>query len=540
MQPLHSLRLTSLLVAIMMAVIPAFVSGASKPHIVTIILDDWGYNNWGYRAKGLANRLEVKTPNLDQLAAKGLVLDRHYTASICTPTRAAFQTGRNPIHVDASNGVEARFNPADPISGFEGIPTNMTVIAEKMKAAGYRTHFVGKWHVGHASRRQLPSARGYSTSLAYFNAQNDFWSYAAIAGICSPNNNLLTDLWQHNATTSTDGPAVTLKPNSTCAYTQNNCLYGDELYQQRASQVIMSHDPKKPLFLVWAPHAIHSPLEPPAARFDEFAFINDNTARRNYAATLADIDMRIGMIIQNLKSKKIWSSSLVVVMSDNGGPISFAGGASNYPLRGGKYGNFEGGARVNALVSGGYLPQARRGAVATGLIAAEDWYATYCALAGQDPVDSKASKAGLPPVDSINMWPYLSGQVSWCNTGGVCMYAAAQSVGLLRGSTLLTCCRALLSDPSLRLNCGDPQKATTSPYTGVCLFDVFTDPTESTNLAQNATRQQDIARLAQRIVSINKTVFAPDRGAIPANLVDSVACKYAVANLSGFEGPWLA
>ncbi|KAG5189698.1 alkaline-phosphatase-like protein, partial [Tribonema minus] len=66
------------------------------PHIITIMLDDWGYNNWGYRAKGLANSLEVKTPNLDQLAAKGLVLDRHYTAPICSPTRAAFQTGRNP------------------------------------------------------------------------------------------------------------------------------------------------------------------------------------------------------------------------------------------------------------------------------------------------------------------------------------------------------------------------------------------------------------------------------------------------------------
>ncbi|KAG5189699.1 alkaline-phosphatase-like protein [Tribonema minus] len=283
-----------------------------------------------------------------------------------------------------------------------------------MTAAGYMTHFVGKWHVGHASRRQLPSARGYSTSLAYFNAQNDLWTYRAVDGICSPNlhTNLLTDLWQHNTITSTDGPAVALKSSSTCASSQKNCLYGDDLCQQRASQVILSHNPKRRWFLVYAPHAIHSPLQPPTARLQEFAFINDNEARRNYAATLADIDTRIGTIIQNLKSKKMWGSALIVVMSDNGGPISSAGGASNYPLRSGKYSNFEGGTRANAFVSGGYLPKGRRGAVATGLVAVEDWYGTFCALAGQDPSDKKASAAGLPPVDSINMWPYLSGQVA--------------------------------------------------------------------------------------------------------------------------------
>eukprot|EP00611_Tribonema_gayanum_P011642 TRINITY_DN21956_c0_g1_i1.p1 TRINITY_DN21956_c0_g1~~TRINITY_DN21956_c0_g1_i1.p1 ORF type:complete len:109 (+),score=31.51 TRINITY_DN21956_c0_g1_i1:267-593(+) len=108
----------------------------------------------------------------------------------------------------------------------------------------------------------------------------------------------------------------------------------------------------------------------------------------------------------------MWASTLVVVTSDNGGPTAFADGASNYPLRGGKYGNFEGGVRVNAVVSGGYLPKAQRGAVATGLIGIEDWYSTFCALAGQDPFDKKASAAGLPRVDSVNMWPYLSGQVS--------------------------------------------------------------------------------------------------------------------------------
>ncbi len=65
-------------------------------------------------------------------------------------------------------------------------------------------------------------------------------------------------------------------------------------------------------------------------------------------------------------------------------------GANNYPLRGGKTGNFEGGVRANAFVSGGLVPAARRGTKEDGLIAIEDWYATFCSLAGVDPADTKA------------------------------------------------------------------------------------------------------------------------------------------------------
>lgn len=133
----------------------------------------------------------------------------------------------------------------------------------------------------------------------------------------------------------------------------------------------------------------------------------------------------------------------IVVMSDNGGPIylasdplsAFAGGANNYPLRGGKRSNLEGvllilylssimtdlstfcaipgGVRVNAFISGGFLPKKQRGKVAKGLISIEDWYGTFCSLAGVDSFDEAAAKADLPPVDSVDQWPYLSGQTQY-------------------------------------------------------------------------------------------------------------------------------
>merc|ERR1711933_45887 len=84
-------------------------------------------------------------------------------------------------------------------------------------------------------------------------------------------------------------------------------------------------------------------------------------------------------------------------------------GASNFPLRGGKASNWEGGIRVNAFVSGGFLPYASRGRKLSGLSTLWDWYGTFATLAGVDPFDHRAHAASLPPVDSVNLWPYIVG-----------------------------------------------------------------------------------------------------------------------------------
>merc|ERR1740121_1141039 len=108
----------------------------------------------------------------------------------------------------------------------------------------------------------------------------------------------------------------------------------------------------------------------------------------------------------------MFNNTLIVFTSDNGGPIYRKGsvGANNFPLKGGKASNWEGGIRVNALASGGFLPPKVRGTKQEGLMAGWDWYATYAGLAGVDPTDYKARAAGLPAHDSHNLWPLLSGQ----------------------------------------------------------------------------------------------------------------------------------
>jgi len=175
--------------------------------------------------------------------------------------------------------------------------------------------------------------------------------------------------------------------------------------------VVNNHDPSKPLFLYYAPHIVHAPLQVPEKYLNMFSFIDDHD-RQYYHAMVTFLDGVVGNLTDALKKRGLWDNLLFVTSSDNGGPVYPGGGANNYPLKGGKASNWQGGIRVNAFVSGGFLPEAMRGKKTEAYIHGADWYATFCALAGVDPKDERAEKATLPPIDSMNMWPLISGQNS--------------------------------------------------------------------------------------------------------------------------------
>jgi arylsulfatase B len=118
-----------------------------QPNIVYLVIDDWGWANFAtHRPEGMQGNEEFLTPNLSALAAEGIEFNRMYGHKFCGPSRAAIQSGRLPIHVTVLDDNLADVNPKDPISGFQGIPRNMTGIAQKLKNANYSTHMVGKWH----------------------------------------------------------------------------------------------------------------------------------------------------------------------------------------------------------------------------------------------------------------------------------------------------------------------------------------------------------------------------------------------------------
>lgn len=522
-------------------------AAAAAPDILYILLDDFGWADAGWHRP--ADYEEVQTPQMQALLKEGIELDRHYTFKYCSPTRSAIQIGRNPIHVNVLNIDYQVHNPKDPVSGFTEIPRNMTGLAEHLVDAGYETHLYGKWHAGMATPQHIPHGRGYQKSLCYLGGANDYWTESGTKCFSPLPSNLL-DLWQD------ESPAIGLTNPSTCAQdNQEGCVYEDKLFLDRVQDAIKNRNLSKPWFIFWAPHIVHAPLQVPADTLGKFDFIDDDL-RQSYHAMVNWIDGAIGNVTHMLKEAGTWDNTVLILHSDNGGPIYKGGGANNHPLKGGKRSNWEGGIRVNAFVSGGLVPESVRGTKQTGLMAAWDWFATIAGLAGvQDITDRRGEAAGLPPVDSLDMWPLLSGQAAESPRTELAIgdpavpasdpsfrIGAATLVGaLIQGKYKIIVGQLESSGwtgpmyPNVSFS-GNPatdwlHTCGNTSDTG-CLYDIFQDPNEHVNIAQQ--EPEVFARMLARVDELQKSVFSPDRGS-----VDFQACKVANSQHGGFWGPWV-
>ena len=504
-------RCLSLIIALAFALI-AETTAATKPHLMFMLVDDWGWANVGYH-RNESNK-EVVTPNIDALVKDGLELDQHYVYKFCSPSRSCLISGRLPIHVNDQNAAPNIHNPDDKEAGFAGIPRDMTGIAEKLKSAGYVTHQVGKWDAGMATPDHTPQGRGFDTSFGYYHHANDY--YTEVAGSC--NKTGVVDLWD------TDKPAHGVNGTG-----QDN--YEEDLFRDHVLDVINNHDPSTPLFLYYAPHIVHTPLQVPDSYLAKFSFIDDEH-RKYYHAMVNYLDDVVGQVVAALKSRGLWDNLLFVTSTDNGGPVYPGGGANNYPLKGGKMSDWQGGIRGNAFVSGGFLPEAVRGTKTEGYIHLADWYGTFCGLAGVDPTDTKAAQHNLPPVDSIDMWPLISGQNSTSPRVDIpASYSTLISgdykilVGMVRQAGYTgpqypntTHAEGILTSQ----NCGD---------TG-CLYKIKTDPEEQNNLA--AAMPDVLKEMQAKLAKYQATYFNPNRGKTwPA------ACDMAMSKYGGFWGPFL-
>ena len=485
----------------------------SKPHIVFMLVDDWGWADVGYHRTSDKN--DIVTPNIDSLVEDGLQLDQHYVYNYCSPSRASLLSGRLPIHVNDADTSQSCYNPKDPVSGYTGIPRNMTVISAKMKEAGYATHQVGKWDAGMATEDHTPKGRGFDSSLNYFHHANDYFNETE--GSCGKTP--IVDLWD------TDKPASDLNGTGVDNYEES-------LFKDRLMKIVTNHDPSTPLFLYYAPHIVHMPYEVPKQYLEKFSFIDDDL-RRVYHAMVNYLDDVVGELVQALKSKGLWDNLLFLASSDNGGPINTGKGANNFPLKGGKHTNWQGGVRVNAFASGGFLPDKMRGSKTEGYIHIADWYATLCALAGVDAEDEAAKKANLPPIDSINMWPLISGQNSTSPRVDIPLTLTA----LISGDY-----KILVGDNGDAGWTGPTYPNSSHPHGGVdvvehcgdkgCLYNIREDPEERVNLA---SKMPDVLKdMQKKLKRYQESHFNPDRGNVwPA------ACETALNKYGGFWGPFL-
>lgn len=537
----------------------------SAPHLLFVLVDDLGHGNVGFhRAQG-DHPPEVATPNMDALVKDGAMLNRHYVYKMCTPSRSSFISGRLPVHVTQKL--------KDPEAPNCGVPRNMTGIAHVLKKAGYATHQVGKWDAGMSTPHHTPQGRGFDTSLGYFEHKNDFWSKGIMQSKCLNAGNgtygNLTDLWD------TDKPApITAE-------------YEEELFRDRVVSIVRKHPSPDttPLFVLYTPHVAHCPLQAPEANIDRFAALTGGTdeglchaqtnpgfcplckgptptwpqhkqypCRAIYASMVNFLDGALGSITGEMRARGMYDHSLIVLSSDNGGPIGMQESAStNHPLRGGKYSELEGGVRATAFMSGGFVPAALRGTTSQVVLHVADWYATFAALANLPyPTDHAAAASGLPPLDSVNAWPALTGQAApytheYLPLSASALLDAKTGLKLLRGTqkpsgwqgSSYPNASSHTHDPSaLHLVCSQDGAAGVG---GGCLFNVSSDPHEVTDLAFDMPAELD--RLSAKLDEMAKGFFEnSDVGvdACPTTIPADVpcACWMARHKYGGTMGPF--
>ena len=590
---------------------------ARKPHIVLILGDDYGWANLGvHREKAVTPeekqaQKETQTPQMDALIKDGLLLERHYAYKICSPSRCSLQSGRLAVHVNTVNTGVSFWNVGDNVSGFAGIPRNMTGIGQKMQRGGYATHMVGKWDAGMGTPEHTPLGKGYDSWLGYFQHANDYWQESmpfASTGDLDICLNQFRDFSKYNSSyigpvdrtvaaelgcdwdvrhdelqpdVYTEVNATGCNKNDTSYCLPDSC-YEEAMFNKQALKIIEEHDLTKPLFLFYAPHLLHTPLQLPQSYLDQFeeGDLKDpevpwTSNRRLYAGMTKYLDDMVGSVVEALKGRSekggtMYDNTLIVFTADNGGPVYEPGSANNHPLKGGKYSDWEGGVRTNAFVSGGYLPKHRRGKKFHGVISIADWYATFCELAGVSHFDEESEEANrylvanglplLPPVDGRPQWknllentngrkdalhlsenallrfPYklVTGKQEYSFWQGV-LYPNCTTVDDLKDGPLFSDMHCFGLDLYLSDNQTQQDELTYTQDCGDsgCLYNVELDPTEHKDLSGDPKYADALYALQLELYKLNLANFNPDRGA-PA----LQACLQG-ADLGGFYGPFV-
>lgn len=421
----------------------AQAADAPRPHILYILADDLGFADVGFHGS------DIRTPNIDKLAAGGARLGQFYAQPMCTPTRAALMTGRYPLRYGLQVGVI-------PSGASYGLATDEFLLPQALKEVGYRTALVGKWHLGHADRKYWPRQRGFDSFYGPLVGEIDHYKHEAHG---------VTDWYRNNSLVKEKG-------------------YDTELFGAEAVRLIDGHAPKTPLFLYLAFTAPHTPYQAPQRYLDMYAAISD-PSRRAYAAMITAMDEQIGRVVDALAARGMRENTLIVFHSDNGGTRNkmFAGEgavagdlpARNTPFRDGKGTLYEGGTRVAALAN---WPGRIAPGQADGVMHVVDMLPTLARLAG-------ASLGKSKPLDGVDVWPALAA----AQTGrSEVVYNVEPTQGAVRDGKWKLHWQVVL-----------PPK--------VELFDLDADPSEATDLS--AAHPEKVAELQQRVIALARTMAPP-------------------------------
>ena len=343
------------LIAALLLALPNALPAADHsppPNIVFFLIDDLGYADCGFNGG-----TEILTPHIDQLAKDGAVLESHYVQPVCSPTRAAFMTGRYATRT----GVYTIVRPHAPW----GLPLGERTLANALQDAGYTTAIVGKWHLGEFDRAYLPTARGFQHQHGLYFGMIDNFTHVRDG----------THDWHHDDRE--------LKEEG----------YSTHLLTREACRLVEAQPPGKPLFLYVPYNAVHAPLQVPERYLQPYGGLQG--PRKQLAGMLAAVDEGIGQVVATLEKAGLRENTLLIFSADNGGPPP----GSNTPLRGFKGSVYEGGVRGCAFANWpGRIPAGQRIKEPLHII---DWYPTLVKLAG-------GTLEQTQPLDGRDVWPLLT------------------------------------------------------------------------------------------------------------------------------------
>ena len=354
---------------------------ATRPNIVFILCDNVGWGDFSCYGGS------TPTPRIDKLASEGIRFNNYTVESQCTPTRSSIITGRQSVR-------SGTYTVPIPGQGPGGLAPWMYTIAELLSDAGYATSMCGKWHLGDVEGR-LPTNQGFDEWWGYKNSADEcgYTSYATYRAVAKAKGIETPKIWEGK------------KGQKSTAVRELNMEVRpllDELIVDKATDFITrAAKGDKPFFSYIALSHVHPP-EKAHPDFDQ----TDPTRLGLYADLMAEMDHRVGQIVDCVEQAGIADNTLIVFSSDNATCYvpALGFGGSNGPWRG----DFstppaEGSMRTAALARWpGKVPAS---VISEEMLSSHDWYKTFAALAGASdrvPTDR--------PMDGVDASKFLLGE----------------------------------------------------------------------------------------------------------------------------------
>ncbi|MBX3439668.1 MAG: sulfatase-like hydrolase/transferase, partial [Planctomycetaceae bacterium] len=369
---------------------------AARPNVIVFMIDDLGWTDAGCYGSDL-----YETPHIDRLAAGGVRFTNAYAAcTVCSPTRAAMMTGLSPGRTHVTDWINGHWEgmtaerksqlPLMPPEWTQHLEHRYTTIAEALRAAGYRTAHVGKWHLTPRSTEAAvvepfyPEHQGFDVNVAgnqWGSPGSYYWPY------------------RHPTAKGLDARVDRFPPDE-----ETKDRYLSDMLTDQAVE-IMKRWKDEPFFLYFPHYNVHTPIQGRADLVEKYeSKITPQHRHRNagYAAMVESVDESVGRVMHTLEELGIADNTVVIYTSDNGGLDRDETGdpTDNAPLRNGKGSAYEGGVRIPTIIS--WPGVARGGSICDEPIITCDFYPTILAMTSA-PGDAAHNEL----VDGLSLVPVL-------------------------------------------------------------------------------------------------------------------------------------